>query len=117
MRISTTTTASTPRAAPSTFARRPCPPSKAKRAQAAALRAHRVLGCRAYSRTDVILGKNGRFHVLELNTLPGLTSVSLLPDAAKAAGDRILEQAAGGDDAPFEDQARTGEPASSTPGL
>jgi D-alanine-D-alanine ligase len=64
----------------------PLAPSLAVKIQAAALRAHRVLGCRAYSRTDVILGRGGRFQVLELNTLPGLTSVSLLPDAAKAAG-------------------------------
>jgi D-alanine-D-alanine ligase len=64
----------------------PLAPSLAVKIQAAALKAHRVLGCRGYSRTDVILGRGGRFHILELNTLPGLTSVSLLPDAAKAAG-------------------------------
>jgi D-alanine-D-alanine ligase len=64
----------------------PIPAALAVRMQAAALKAHRVLGCRAYSRTDLILGRSGSFKVLELNTLPGLTSVSLLPDAARSVG-------------------------------
>ena len=52
-----------------------------------AVRAHQVLGCRGYSRTDVILKNgNGTVFVLETNTLPGLTSVSLLPQAAQVAG-------------------------------
>jgi D-alanine-D-alanine ligase len=54
-------------------------------AQAAALRAHRSLSCRGYSRTDIILGPNGPV-VLEVNTLPGMTKNSLLPKAALAAG-------------------------------
>ncbi|MFO0955230.1 MAG: D-alanine--D-alanine ligase [Candidatus Saccharibacteria bacterium] len=53
--------------------------------QRAALAAHRALGCRDYSRTDFILGRN-RLWVLETNTLPGLTGVSLLPQAAAAIG-------------------------------
>jgi D-alanine-D-alanine ligase len=64
----------------------PISPALATKMQAAALKAHRTLGCRAYSRTDIILGGAGSFKVLELNTLPGLTSVSLLPDAAKVVG-------------------------------
>jgi D-alanine-D-alanine ligase len=63
----------------------PIAASVAKQAQAMALAAHRALGCRAYSRADLILSRAG-LHLLEVNTLPGLTSVSLLPDAAKAAG-------------------------------
>lgn len=63
----------------------PLQAAQAARAQDLALRAHRALGCRAYSRTDLILGRSG-MRVLEVNTLPGLTSVSLLPDAARAAG-------------------------------
>lgn len=57
-------------------------------AQALALRSHTALGCRAYSRTDMILGpgSRGTLTVLEVNTLPGMTSVSLLPEAARAAG-------------------------------
>jgi len=53
--------------------------------QAIAVRAHQLLGCRGYSRTDMIL-KNDRVYVLETNTLPGLTGNSLLPKAAKAVG-------------------------------
>jgi D-alanine-D-alanine ligase len=56
-----------------------------KAAQALAIRAHRSLGCRGYSRTDMILGSNGPV-VLEVNTLPGMTMNSLLPKAAAAAG-------------------------------
>jgi D-alanine-D-alanine ligase len=53
--------------------------------QALAVRAHRALSCRGYSRTDMILGPRGPV-VLEVNTLPGMTMNSLLPKAAKAAG-------------------------------
>ncbi len=52
----------------------------------AALLAHATLGCRDLSRTDMIVDGSGTPHVLEVNTIPGLTQVSLLPDAANAAG-------------------------------
>jgi D-alanine-D-alanine ligase len=54
-------------------------------AQDLAIRAHRSLQCRGYSRTDMILGPKGPV-VLEVNTLPGMTMNSLLPKAAAAAG-------------------------------
>lgn len=54
-------------------------------AQILAVRAHRSLACRGYSRTDMILGPAGPV-VLEVNTLPGMTINSLLPKAAAAAG-------------------------------
>ena len=58
-----------------------------KKVQDIAVRAHQVLGCRGYSRTDMILKQgNGTIYVLETNTLPGLTKNSLLPKAAQAAG-------------------------------
>ncbi len=50
-----------------------------------ALRCHTLLGCRGMSRTDMIVA-GGRPYVLEINTIPGMTPTSLLPDAAKAAG-------------------------------
>ena len=56
-----------------------------RNAQEFALRAHRSLSCRGYSRTDMILGPSGPV-VLEVNTLPGMTMNSLLPKAAAAAG-------------------------------
>ncbi len=50
--------------------------------QAAGLAAHRALGCRHLSRTDLILRPDGVPVVLEVNTIPGLTPTSLLPKAA-----------------------------------
>jgi D-alanine-D-alanine ligase len=57
-----------------------------ERVQETALRAHECLGCRDYSRVDVMLTADGRMFVLEVNTLPGMTEQSLLPKAARAAG-------------------------------
>lgn len=51
-----------------------------------ALKAHKALGCSGYSRVDLIVNQAGKPYVLEVNTLPGMTETSLLPDAAKAAG-------------------------------
>ncbi|PKQ16801.1 MAG: D-alanine--D-alanine ligase [Actinobacteria bacterium HGW-Actinobacteria-7] len=48
--------------------------------------AHDVLGCRGMSRTDLIVTSDEDIYVLETNTIPGMTSTSLLPDAARAAG-------------------------------
>ncbi|NLF32663.1 MAG: D-alanine--D-alanine ligase [Planctomycetes bacterium] len=53
---------------------------------AAALAAHRVLGCRDMSRTDFRMDAGRRLWVLETNTIPGFTGHSLLPKAAAAAG-------------------------------
>jgi len=39
-----------------------------------------------YARVDVILSENGEPFVLEVNTIPGMTEASLLPEAAAAAG-------------------------------
>lgn len=51
-----------------------------------ALRAHRALGCRGVSRSDFIVSDDGTPYFLEINTLPGMTETSLVPDAARAAG-------------------------------
>ncbi len=75
------------------------PESIAKLAQEYALRAHRALNLRGYSRTDMVLrGKD--VVLLETNTIPGMTQTSLLPLAAKAAGmdfsallDRLIDLA------------------------
>ncbi len=50
-----------------------------------AVRAHHTLGCRGFSRTDMIVSADD-IYILETNTIPGLTSNSLLPKAAQAAG-------------------------------
>lgn len=54
--------------------------------QALGQRAHDVLGCRGFSRSDFIRGEDGVFRIFETNTLPGMTPESLLPKAAQAAG-------------------------------
>lgn len=57
-----------------------------KRAQELAKRAHRALGCRGASRCDFIVKADGTPVLLEINTIPGMTERSLLPDSARAAG-------------------------------
>ena len=54
--------------------------------QAQALQAYQTLGCEGWGRIDLILSQDGRFYFLEANTSPGMTSHSLVPMAAKAAG-------------------------------
>jgi D-alanine-D-alanine ligase len=54
--------------------------------QAVAVAAHRTLGCRGMSRADFIVDDAGTPYLLEVNTIPGMTRTSLLPDAARAAG-------------------------------
>jgi D-alanine-D-alanine ligase len=62
-------------------------PEEARRALAdAAGRAFRALGCEGMARVDFIVDRDCTPWVLEVNTVPGLTSLSLLPDAARAAG-------------------------------
>ena len=51
-----------------------------------ALKLHRTLGLEVYSRTDFLLDEDGSFWCLEVNSLPGMTSASLVPKEAKAAG-------------------------------
>ena len=46
----------------------------------------KLLGCKGYGRIDFIIDKNENYYFLEINTLPGMTSTSLLPLAAKAQG-------------------------------
>jgi D-alanine-D-alanine ligase len=62
------------------------PNGETKLVQEAALAAHRALDLQVYSRVDVILDENRQPQVLEVNTIPGMTETSLLPEAAAAAG-------------------------------
>ncbi len=48
--------------------------------------AYGLLGCRGFARVDLMADGEGTLSVLELNTVPGLTETSLLPQAAEAAG-------------------------------
>ena len=57
-----------------------------KKIQELALQAFRALGLMVYARVDVILSDTGEPFVLEVNTIPGMTETSLLPEAAAVAG-------------------------------
>jgi D-alanine-D-alanine ligase len=61
-------------------------PIKTKQIQKQALRAFRALGLVVYGRVDVLFPESGNPFVLEVNTIPGMTEASLLPEAAAAAG-------------------------------
>jgi len=64
----------------------PLRPELAARAAEAGLRAFKAVGARDFGRVDMILDEAGTPQVLEVNTIPGFTSHSLLPKAAAAAG-------------------------------
>lgn len=75
------------------------PPHLAARAQEIAVRAYRALGCWDMGRVDMFV-RGEEVLVLEVNTIPGMTRTSLLPQAAKAAGmdfpallDRVIDSA------------------------
>jgi D-alanine-D-alanine ligase len=60
--------------------------SETRSVQMAALAAHCALDLEIYSRVDIILDRTGQPQVLEVNTIPGMTETSLLPEAAAVAG-------------------------------
>ena len=49
------------------------------------MRAFKTVGCSGWGRVDVMVDADNRFQLLEVNTVPGMTSHSLVPMAAKAA--------------------------------
>lgn len=57
-----------------------------KKIQDAAVKVFEVLGASGLARVDFILSKNKKFYCLEINTLPGMTELSLCPMAARAVG-------------------------------
>jgi len=75
------------------------PQAEYKKVQEIALRAYKSLGCRDFGRVDMIW-REEEVYLLEVNTIPGMTRMSLLPRAAKAKGiefhhlvDKIVKQA------------------------
>ena len=63
------------------------PAAVSRRVQEAALAAHKAMGCRGVSRSDFRYDdKSGELAWLEINTQPGMTGTSLVPDIARAAG-------------------------------
>lgn len=68
-----------------------CPPQSVssalqEQAKAYAVQAHKSLGCRHLSRTDIIIRPDGKMVLLEINTIPGMTNQSLYPKSAQVAG-------------------------------
>ncbi len=61
-------------------------PALARRAQSLALAACKALGTRGAARVDLIIDRRRGPSLLEVNTIPGMTETSLLPEAARAAG-------------------------------
>jgi D-alanine-D-alanine ligase len=79
----------------------PLPPDLYRQVFKAGEDAHRALGCCGYSRVDFLVTKQDECYLLEVNTLPGMTALSLLPEIARGAGigftelvERILLSAA-----------------------
>lgn len=64
----------------------PITQSLAKKLQAIAVLIHELLGCRGVTRSDFIVTPKGEIYFLEINTIPGMTSNSLVPKSAKAIG-------------------------------
>lgn len=62
------------------------PDEQTRAIQELALRSHRSLGLQVYSRVDIMFPEEDEPSVLEINTIPGMTEASLLPEAAAVAG-------------------------------
>ena len=60
--------------------------SLARKISEDALKIYKTIGCQHYARADFRLNEKDEHYLLEINTLPGMTSTSLLPKAAKAVG-------------------------------
>ncbi len=56
-----------------------------------AIKAHNCLECSVYSRVDFLLSDDDELYCLEVNTLPGMTELSLVPKAAKAVNIEFIE--------------------------
>jgi D-alanine-D-alanine ligase len=62
------------------------PEEVSRKAMEMALVANKALGCKVYSRVDFLMTETNELYCLEVNTLPGMTELSLVPMAAKASG-------------------------------
>ena len=64
----------------------PLPEEVTKKVKEIAIRAFAVCGCSGMARVDFMLGEENQPYVIEVNTIPGMTETSLVPDAGRAAG-------------------------------
>jgi D-alanine-D-alanine ligase len=65
-----------------------------------AIKVFKAIGCADLARVDFIMDEENNFYFIEINTIPGMTSVSLVPDSAQAVGldfttflDRLIDSA------------------------
>ncbi|MGR6836025.1 D-alanine--D-alanine ligase [Syntrophomonas erecta] len=63
----------------------------AAQANLIAQKAYQAMGCRGFARVDIMIDQQGNPYVLEINTIPGMTEMSLVPDAARAAGIEFVQ--------------------------
>lgn len=68
----------------------PLTPDESKKCQEVAVTIHKLLGCRGYTRTDMMLTKSGPV-LLEINTLPGLSKASFIPQQIAANGENLRD--------------------------
>jgi len=61
-------------------------PDEQKRLDALCIKTFNALGCKGWARIDLLQDLGGNFYILEVNTVPGMTSHSLFPSSAKIAG-------------------------------
>ena len=61
------------------------PPKKIKEVENIALKAHKITGCKGVTRSDFRFNNN-KFYLLEVNTQPGMTELSLVPEIARFKG-------------------------------
>ena len=64
----------------------PIPEEVTKKVKEIAIRAFAVCGCSGMARVDFMLGEDNQPYAIEVNTIPGMTETSLVPDAGRAAG-------------------------------
>ena len=64
----------------------PLPEEVTKKVKEIAIRAFAVCGCSGMARVDFMLGEDNQPYAIEVNTIPGMTETSLVPDAGRAAG-------------------------------
>lgn len=73
----------------------PLPPDVYQLTLDLALKAHHALGCSSYSRVDLLIDLKMKPFILEVNTLPGMTETSLMPEIARECGidfDSLVEK-------------------------
>ena len=64
----------------------PIPEEVTKKVKEIAIRAFAVCGCSGMARVDFMLGEDNQPYASEVNSIPGMTETSLVPDAGRAAG-------------------------------